>query len=147
MKSSLIKHFCVLSFLFWSGMSYSPGMGQKGRQEQKNSIYQNKATKVSWKLSSDTLYSIHPSPKLRKHSFCIPVSEYTCLLHISVLLQKGSKVLEINNLKLHMTWNVIRNCKPTKTEHIQQKNDNQLPTWTTIYWLKQRQSITSHHPP
>lgn len=60
---------------------------------------------------------------------------------------KGSKVLEVNNLKLHMTWNVIRNCKPTKTEHIQQKNDNQLPTWTTIYWLKQRQSITSHPPP
>lgn len=45
----------------------------------------------------------------------------------------------------YTTWNVIRDCKSTKTEH-SKKRTTSLPTWTMIYWLKQRQSITSHHP-
>lgn len=37
----------------------------------------------------------------------------------------------------YTTWNVIRDCKSTKMEH-SKKRTTSLPTWTMIYWLKQR---------
>lgn len=96
---------------------------------------------------------LYPPPsKTDKYSFRIPASEFMCLVHTSVLLKKRKQSLKCNinkQQKLNTTWNVIRSCSSTKTVHIQQKYNDQTPTWTTVHWLKRRhftQTIKSHHP-
>jgi len=71
---------------------------------------------------------LYPSlTKTDKYSFRVPASEYMCLVHMSVLLKTRKQSLKYNQKqKLNTTWNIIRNCNSTRTEHIQQKCDEQL---------------------
>lgn len=88
----------VLPFLKWYALLSWDGIEERTRKKIQLIRIKQPKFHESYLQTPCTLFTPLQNGQ---NSFQIPVSEYTCLVHISVLSQKGSKVLEINNLKLH----------------------------------------------